>query len=683
MERLAGFIVEKRTRFLAVFAMLSVLSLFSMGEVRVNYDHTKYLPQDMPTSKGIALARSEFGLHGMAQVMAGGLTIPEAIRLKAEIERIPGVKNVLWLDDFVDIAVPLSFFDVDLVERYYKHQNALFQVVFAESDHSQLTNEAMEKLERLDGGTLLMRGPAVDASRMRRTATAEVFAITLLVVPIFFSILLLSTTSWIEPVLFVAAIGVSILVNMGTNVFLGEISYITQVSSGLLQFAVTMDYAIFLLHRFGEERTQGLDPKRAMVSALKLSFPAISASSLTTVAGFMALMFMRYGIGLDMGLVLAKGVVLSFITVMTLLPALVILFEKTIERTHHRSFMPDLSRVAGGILRLGLVLPVVGILLPVAFMAQGANDFLYGGGAVADPAVASETAAIYDVFGNFNPLVLMVPAGDVQREARLASQLEELEAVSVESLFTFAHVALPRESLPARLVESYQGDHYSRMFLHLDTPVESSQAFVALGKIRELAGAHYPGRYYLVGSTSAIADIREVVERDFVTINYLAILAVGLIVLVTFRSLAIPVMLVLVIQAAIWLNMAIPYFTGSPLIFIGYMIVSAVQLGATIDYAILLAGRYLARRRSAGRRDAAISAICDSGHSIITSAAIMSAAGFTLGYMSSIPGIAALGILVGRGALLSCVLVLTFLPHLLVAGDRLIRYTTLGQGFSR
>jgi len=684
MERLAGFVVEKRAGFLAMFAILSVLSLFSLGEVRVNYDHTKYLPQDMPTSRGLALAGAEFGLQGMAQVMAEGLTIPEALQLKAEIRKIPGVGNVLWLDDFVDVTVPLSFFQSQLVERHYKNQNALFQVVFAEADHSQLTNAAVQELEKLDGGSLFMRGPALDASPMRRTATSEVFAITLLVIPIFFSILLLSTNAWIEPVLFVIAIGVSILINMGTNIFLGEISYITQVSSGLLQFAVTMDYAIFLLHRFGEERrSRDMDPKRAMVSALTHAFPAIAASSLTTVAGFVALMFMRYGIGLDMGVVLAKGVVLSFFSVMTLLPALVIFFEKTIERTHHRSFMPDLRRAAGGILRFGLVLPVVGLLLPVAFLAQGANDFLYGGGAVAGQAVARETAAIYDAFGDFNPLVLMVPTGNVQQEARLAEQLEKLEGVGVESLFTFAHVAVPRGSLPARLVERYQGDRYSRMILHLDAAAESPQAFAALAQVREVASIHYPGRYHLVGSTPAIAEIREVVERDFVTINYLAILAVGLIVLVTFRSLAIPVMLVLVIQAAIWLNMAIPYFTGSPLIFIGYMIVSAVQLGATIDYAILLAGRYLARRRNTGRRDAAVAAICDAGSSIITSAAIMSAAGFTLGYMSSIPGIAALGMLIGRGALLSCVLVLTFLPHLLVAGDGLIRFTTPWHGFSR
>jgi len=528
----------------------------------------------------------------------------------------------------------------------------------------------------LNDATLTMRGPAIDAFRTRQTAASEIFVITLFVAPIFLLILLLSTSSWIEPLLFVMTIGVSILINMGTNIFLGQISYITQASSGLLQFAVTMDYSIFLLHRFGEQRAKGIETKQAMVDALKQSFSAISASSMTTVAGFVALMFMRYGIGFDLGAALAKGVVLSYISVITLLPAFIILFEKLIERTHHRSFMPDLRRAATGIIKLKFIMPIVLILLPVAFLAQDANNFLYGDGAV------SEKSAIYEVFGDYNPLVLLVPNGDVQREERLAEALKGVESIDhFESLFTFADSSIPREILPEQLLDNFQSENFTRMILNIDSIAESPQAFETLENIRRIADGFYPGQYFMIGQTSAISDIREVVEHDFTITNMIAILAVGLIVLVTFKSLVVPVILVMVIQSAIWINMAIPYFAGSPLIFIGYMIVSAVQLGATIDYAILLTGRYMERRKNAGSKEAAIAAIVDSGNSIITSAAIMSAAGFTLGYISGIPGIAALGMLIGRGALLSCILVLTLLPQLLVLSDKLIRFTTIKHEF--
>lgn len=676
MERIAKFIVEKRIYFLWGFIAATILSIYFAQAVRVNYDLTKYLPQDMPTSESLTLMEEEFGINGLAQLMAVDVSIPQALALKEDIKRVTGVESVLWLDDFIDIAKPLELAERQLVENYYKDGNALISIVFSEGDHSLKTGEAIAAIENLRGANTALRGPAVEAYRTRQTASSEVLMITLFVLPIFLIILLFSTGSWIEPVIFIATIGISILINMGTNIFIGEVSYITNASSGLLQFAVTMDYSIFLLHRFGEERAKGHETKQAMINALKLSFSAVSASSMTTVAGFAALMFMRYGIGFDMGIVLAKGVILSLITVMILLPALIILFEKTIERTHHRPFMPDLKKFARGIMKLKIVIPVIALILPVAFLAQNSNHFLYGDG------VVSEKSVIYETFGEYNPLALLVPSGDIQKEAAMARSLEALKNVSgIESLAVIAGNGLPREFLPQTLRDNFETDEFSRMVIYIDAPAESDKSFAVLDGIREIADKFYPGQYFLVGSTSAVSDIRKVVEHDFSITNMIAILAVGAIVLLTFRSISIPVILVLVIQTSIWINMSIPYFTGSPLIFIGYMIVSAVQLGATIDYAILLTGRYMECRRTANPLEAAVSAIADSGNSVITSAAIMSAAGFTLGYISGVPGIASLGMLLGRGALLSCALVLTVLPNLLAAADGLIRRTTLKHGF--
>lgn len=676
MELIARSIVKNRMYFLYGFVAAVIISIYLAQAVKVNYDLTEYLPQDMPTSKSLLIMEGEFGLNGLAQLMASDISIPEALSIKDNIRRIDGVSHVLWLDDFMDITQPLEFSDTQLVENYYKDGNALFRITFEEGDHSLRTGDALEAIKGLVGGNAHLRGPAAEAYKTRQTAASEVLIITLLVLPIFILILLFSTGSWIEPVIFIVTIGISILINMGTNIFIGNISHITNASSGLLQFAVTMDYSIFLLHRFGEERLKGIETQQAMTNALRHSFKPVLASSMTTVAGFAALMFMRYGIGQDMGIVLAKGVILSFISVMTLMPALIILLEGLIERTHHRPFMPDLKKAAEVIMKLKFIIPVMMIALPIAFLAQNLNHFIYGDG------VASEKSAIYDTFGHFNPLMMLLPSGNIQRETELARSLQKVENVTdIEALASIADNGIPREFLPQTLRNSFETDEYSRIILYIDAPAESAQSFDALNRIREVADKYYPGQYYIVGSTSAITDIRNVVEHDFSITSMIAILAVGAIILLTFRSLCIPLILVLVIQTSIWINMSIPYFIGSPLIFIGYMIVSAVQLGATIDYAILLTGRYMDHRRAYDRRKAAIAAIADSGNSIITSAAIMSAAGFTLGYISGVPGIASLGMLIGRGALLSCVLVLTLLPNLLAAMDKPIRKTTLKHGF--
>jgi len=678
MSRVLEFIVDKRKLILVVFSLATLVGMVLWPSVVINYDTTLYLPADRPTSQAIARLDQEFGLLGLAQVMAEKQSIMSALALETQLEQIDGVEEVVWLSDFVDLAVPASQIDQELLKRYFWQGRALFQVIFEENDHSLATGSAIEAIKQLDSGRLTLRGPAIDAYRTRQAADSEVSMIILFVAPLFLAILFLSTNSWIEPLLFIVTIGSSILINMGTNLFFGDISYITQASAGLLQFAVTMDYSIFLLHRFSEERAKGIDTRPAMLLALKHSLSAISASSLTTIAGFVALMFMRYSIGLDMGMVLAKGVALSFVAVMTLLPALIMQFEGALLRTAHRPFLPDLAPYAKTMLKMRALVLIVILAIPIAYLAQGANDFIYGSGDVA----GQGDIEVGRIFGPYNPLVVLVPGGDVAREALLSQTLRRLANVShIESLSALIEGGIPREVLPTALIDNFSSENYSRIVVYINAATESAEAFQVVDATRHHLEQLYPDRHYLAGTSSAIQDIREVVEQDFSTINTIAILAVGFIILGAFRSLALPFILVLVIQSSIWINMAIPYFVGAPLIFIGYMIVSAVQLGATIDYAILLSSRYMEHRRRSSKKEAAIRAVADAGGSIITSGAIMGAAGFTLGYISGVPGIASLGMLVGRGALLSVVLVLTLLPHLLVLGDSLIKITTWQHQF--
>ncbi len=676
MERLARAIVAWRKPIVVAFSLASLVGLALLPNVVINYDQTAYLPGDMPTRRAIMIMGEEFGLHGSAEVIVRGVSIATSRRLHSEMSAVDGVRSVVWLGDIADVNKPLDLLPSADVAAYYADGAMRFQVSFTAGDHAPATGKAIDALRRIGGTDMLIRGPAVDALNLRHTATSEITTIVLLVLPVFLAILFLATSAWIEPLLFCLIIGVSILINMGTNALLGSVSFITHTTAGLLQFAVTMDYAIFLLHRFSEERSKGAGIEQAMTKALGSSFATVVASSLTTVAGFVALMFMRYGLGPDLGLVLAKGVLLSLIAVLTLLPALVIYFAPWIERTHHRSLLSSGKAWARSVVKLRLVLPIVLLLVPVAFVAQGANNFLYGEGTPAD------TSARHPQFGWHNPVALLVPNGDIPREVSLVNALREQPHVrSVQGLVTLADTFVPRAMLPQAAVDEFVGDRYTRIVVMLDTEVESLESATALTAIRRIADEHYPNATWLLGSTPAVSDIRAVVEHDFTVTALVAILAVGAIIAVTFRSLTLPFLLVLTIQAAIWLNMAIPYFSGAPLIFIGYMIVSAVQLGATIDYAILLTGRYMEFRREKGVVEAAAEAVRSSCSAVVTSAAILAAAGFTLGFVSGVPAIAALGMLIGRGAALSCLLVLTFLPQLLMLADRLIQATTYKHGF--
>ncbi len=686
MDKFAKSVVEKRKIFLVLFAILTLISIILIPMVKVNYDNTKYLPEDMETKKALSLMEEEFGLKGYAQVMFADVDVPQALELKSQVSAISGVDSVIWLDDVFDLTQPLSYLDQGVVTQHYKEGNALFQVNFREDDHSLKTGDALVEIRELAPNIVSIEGPAMNAMSTRTMTSSEILQITLLLLPILLIILLMFTNSWFEPVLFLTVIGVSVLINMGTNAFVGEISYITQSSASLLQLAIAMDYSIFLLHRFGEERARGLHALEAMTEALRRSFAAILSSALTTVAGFVALMFMRYQIGFDMGLVLAKGILFSLISVVLLMPALIIMSEGLIEATKHRSFMPSLKGFARVIIKLRYVIPLMIILLLVpAFLAQGSNHFLYGEAATAasdGTPLALEKENIEDTFGLSNRTVLLIPKGNIPYEIALAERLTNIFNVKdIQSLVTLADPAVPREILPKAFRENFEGDNYTRMIISLNTEPESPAAFTAVDQIRDVAQEYYPDEYVLLGSSASLNDIKTVVESDLLTVSMISIFAVGLILLLTFRSISIPVILVFAIQSSIWINMSIPYFMGSPLVFIGYMIVGAVQLGATIDYAILLTSRYKENRRTLLKQEALIKAIDDAGNSIITSASILGAAGFMLGIVSSVSVISSLGILIGRGALLSALLVLIFLPQLLMIFDGIISKTTLEHGF--
>jgi len=685
MDRLADFIVKRRKIIFWVFVLLTVLCACFIPEIQINYNLAKYLPSDLRTSQALDIMEKEFSLTGSARVMAEDVTLTEAVEIKKRIKQVAGVKSVIWLDDVADIYQPLDYLDKKLVESYYKGGAALFMVEFSEDDYSLNTGKAIAEIQAILGEKGAVGGSAVTTRYMRESTIREIISAAIIAAPVILIILFLTTVSWVEPFIYILVMGVSVVINMGTNAAFTSISFITMASSSLLQLAISMDYAIFLLHRFREEKERGLEAEAAMKKAIKSAFSSIGASCLTTVAGFVALMFMRYRVGLDMGMVLAKGVLLSLISVIFLLPGVTLFCDKLLERTRHKYLLPSLSGFGRVVVRFGAVVVVLlAMVIVPAYLGQSRNSFLYGDNSmlsIEDTDFGRELERINERFGNYNPLVLLVPGGNVPNEVRLAEDLMEKDYVtSVQTLVTLADPAIPREVLPDDVRKNFASENYTRMIINLDLPEESPATIQAVDEIHDMARQLYGDGYYMLGQSSSVSDIKQVVDQDFSTVNLISIVAVGLIILFTFRSLSIPVLLVLVIESSIWINTAVPYFLDRTISFVGYLVVNAVQLGATVDYAILMASRYMENRKTLGKKESAIKALTDSGWSVITSATILFVACMGVGIASSIRAVSEMIMLLGRGAAISCALVLVLLPQLLIIFDGVIRKTTLNAG---
>ena len=526
-------------------------------------------------------------------------------------------------------------------------------------------------------------GEAMDTAQLQANTVQEVLGAVAIIVPAILLLLVLSTLSWIEPVLFIAAIGVSIVLNMGTNIVLGEVSFITYSVSPILQLAVSLDYAIFLLHAFAAERQRTVDVEQAMACAMRRSLSTIAASATTTLLGFAALAFMQFQIGADLGINLVKGIAFSFVTVMVFLPALTLLVYRAIDKTAHRPLMPSFKNVDKALskVRVPALVLVLALVVP-AFLGQAHTVFTYQNNSP-DPNLRSgaDTLMVQDEFGHQNPLVVLVPCGDVAAEAALAADLEKVD--NVKGVLSYASTvgsAIPSGFLDASVTDQFYSENYARIIAYTSTDVESDEAFATVQAVQDVAARHY-GTFYTAGQSANLYDMKNIVAVDNVVVSGIAVVAILCVLLVTFRSIALPLVLLLTIESGIWINLSIPYFTGEPVNFIGYLVINTVQLGATIDYGILLTTHYLDHRRREPARQAIRLALGETFPSLLVSAGILATAGFALSFTSSMSAVASLGLLLGRGALLSLALVTCFLPGLLVYLDGFIRRTTWHAGF--
>lgn len=681
MDTFAHFITRRKKLIIIIFTILAILSIGLQFFVQVNYNMADYLPPGAQSTTGLAIMGDEFDeAMTNTNVMIRDVTIMEAMEYKEELQNIAGVSQVLWLDSMVDIREPLEISDTATVETFYRDNTALYQVTIADGMEQQAT----EEIRQLIGEEGAVAGESPNLAAMQDTTIAEVLKAAAILVPIIFCILLLSTSSVIEPVLFLLTIGIAVLINMGTNVFLGSISFMTSSISPILQLACSLDYSIFLLHSFGKNRKKYADVNVAMQESIKESMSTVAASAMTTLFGFLALVFMNFQIGADLGINLAKGIVLSFATSMLFLPAITLCLYKWIDKTTHKPWMPQFRNIHRILSKFAVPVVLLVILLIVpAFLGQSETEFVYGNdSATQNSRAEADSMAIEEVFEQNTIVALLVPRGDLAREAALCSDIKEIENVTgIMSYTETVGTAIPPEYLGVDITSQFMGPNYSRIIVYTSTESEGDAAFETVERIQDAVRMYYGDAAYSVGESVNLYDMKNLVEVDNTIVNLIAIAAIFIVLLVTFRSLTLPFILLLTIEAGIWINLAIPYFTGASIHFIGYLVLSTVQLGATVDYAILLTGNYMRLRKTFEKRAALSQALQDSFQSILVSGATLAAAGFALFATSSISAVSDIGMLIGRGTIFSMIMVTCFLPPILYIFDKWIGKTTWKANF--
>ncbi|MGF3226052.1 efflux RND transporter permease subunit [Facklamia sp. P12932] len=682
MEKVFRKILQHDKLVLFFFIIGSVISLLSVPRVQVNYDMNDYLPSDSPSTQALSMMEEEFeGQVPNARLMLENLTIPQALAFKDKISQIKGVDEVLWLDDTVNITEPLDQYDQELVEAYYKNQNALYSITIDERERIK----AVDALRDLIGNRGYLEGAAVNTAVAAESTVEEIGKIIKVTIPVVLVILLITTNYWFEPLILLLTIGVSILLNAGSNLLFGTISFVTSGAGNILLLAVSLDYSVFLLHRFEENRQLGMEAEAAMVKALSQSRGSIASSGLTTGISFAALTLMQFKIGPDLGIALAKGIVISLLTVFILLPVLVIKTYRLMERTKHQPLLPQFRRLGKGVTKMMFPLVVVfAILVVPSFLAQKENNYYYGPEHIFGPEtkLGQDSAKIKEHFGQSNRMVLIVPKGEQTKEIALSNQLKKIpEVKEIISYVDTVGPEIPKEFLDAETLKLLESENYSRMILTVDSEYEGEKSFNLVEEIREAADKFYPHQAHLAGESASTYDLMDTITKDNLSVNLISTAAVFIVLAISFKSIIIPFILVLSIETAVWINLATPYFTDQVLFYFSYLLVGAIQLGATVDYAILLARRYLENRERLERKAAIIETISNVTVSIMTSGSAIVLVGSLLGYITTHGILMQLGRLLARGSVFSILIVLFVLPGLLYLFDKPIEKLTYGLKF--
>ena len=639
--------------------------------VLVDYDMNDYLPEDSPSTVALDVMDKEFdGGIPNARVMVQNVTVPKALEYKEKLEKVDGVSSVTWLDDAVDITEPLEMQDKDNVENYYKDNNALFSVTIDEAKNLS----AVSDIRKIIGNDNKMSGSAVSTAVATNSTVSEIAKISVIAVLFVLFVLAITTTSWIEPLVIFLGIGVAVIINSGSNIIFGQISFVTNAAGSILQIAVSLDYSVFLIHRYNECRKIYPNNKEAMIEALTKSTSSILSSGLTTVIGFLALCLMQFQIGSDLGRALAKGIAISLVTVFVLMPVVILLTTNLMDKTSHRRFMPSFKTMGKFVTKIMIPMVIVFFVAIVpSFLASNKNDFYYGASHIfgTNTQLGSDTKDIENIFDKSDTYVLLVSKGDKATEKKMSDDIQKLDEVSgIISYVDTVGESVPESYLDKDTLSKLESNNYSRMVISANTDYEGEETFDLIKNIRSIAEKYYPDKWYLAGQGVSTYDLMDTITSDMTKVNFVAIGAVFVVLLLTMKNLALPIILVLGIETAIWINLSIPYFSGTTIFYISYLIISSIQLGATVDYAILFTERYKENRLNSDKKQSIIDTISQTAVSILTSGSALTVVGFLLGYISTHGLLSQLGFFLGKGTLCSLAIVFFVLPGLLYVFDK-------------
>ena len=679
-------VVKLRVPILIFTLALMIPSALGMAATRINYDMLTYLPGDIETMVGQDILMDEFGKGAFSFVIVEGMEEKEAAKLRQEIEEIPHVDTVLWYDSVMDLSVPMEL----LPDDYYKIFNAgdatMMAVFFDTSTSADETLEAASAIKRLAGGRCLVSGMTAMVADLKELCEQEEVIYVALAVVLSCVVMMLFLDSWALPVIFLISIGMAILLNMGTNFFYGEISFLTQALAAGLQLAVTMDYSIFLWHSYLEqqERFAG-DKKRAMAHAIKATITSVVGSSVTTVAGFIALCFMSYTLGLDLGRVMAKGVVFGVIGCVTILPSMILVFDRLIEKTRHRPLMPKFDKLVNFVVkRFPAFLIIFVLILPAAYYGyhKSGGEVYYNLGATLPDYLGyvQATSKLEEDFeAGATHMVLLdkkVSSRDVRDMVREIKQVEGVQfALGLDSA---VGSMIPEELIPDEARNKLESENWKLLLVQSEYSTATDEVNAQIAELKGIL-KRYDENGMLIGEAPCTKDLIEITDHDFQVVNTISIIAIFLIIAIVLKSISLPVILVAVIEFAIFINLGIPHYTGTSLPFIAPICISTIQLGATVDYAILMTTRYKKERSGGQDKTGAIStALSTSLPSVLVSALGFFAATLGVAVYSDVDMIRSLCALMARGAIISLLAVAFILPAMFLLFDRLICATSIG-----
>ena len=685
MQKFGRGVVKLRVPILIVSVLLLIPSIFGFLSTRINYDILSYLPSDIETMKGQDIMLDEFGKGGFSLVMLDGMDDKDVEKVKEKIEKVDHVCDVLWYDTLADVSLPKEVLPDDIYDFFNTDNSTMMAVFFDEATSADGSLEAVKEIRSIAGEQCFVSGMSSVVEDIKDLTMQEAPMYVVIAVILTSIILALTMDSFLIPLFFMLSVGMAIIYNMGTNFIQGEISFITEALAAVLQLAVTIDYSIFLWHSYKEEKEKHPgDNKEAMAVAIGKTITSVVSSSITTVAGFLALCFMSYELGMDMGIVMAKGVVIGVICCITVLPSMILVFDKALEKTMHKDLVPSLEKPSKFIIKHHAAFIVLFIVVLIPAVYGQINTNVYYNLTDTLPKDLNSVIANTKLDEEYNmatPHMLLVDADMQPKEVNsMLDEMGKVDGVSFSmSLDTLIGPSIPREIVPESVTKILKSDKWQLMLIGSEYKVASDEENAQIDELSKILKS-YDKDGMLIGEAAATKDLIDITDHDFKVVNIVSIAAIFIIILIALRSVSLPIILVAVIEFAITVNMGVPCFTNTTIPFIASVVIGTIQLGATVDYAILMTTRYKTERNAGKDKHEAVTiALTTSMKSIMVSALGFFASTFGVGVYSSVDMISQLCTLMSRGAIISMITVICILPSMLMLFDKVIINTTMGM----